>query len=80
MSVNANTMRTKIAGAYNNTGDDAYKFHGTGWGLYQAITKTIEHIEPFRTTDTAEINRQFKIVEGHPVTARAQKIIMAIQP
>ena len=79
MSQNAGTMRTKILSNYNDPAGNAYKFHGTGWGLFQSITDVIEHIEPFRATSTANINREFKIIEGHPVTTRAQKIIMTMK-
>lgn len=80
MSQNAKTMRDKILAEYNNTAGDAAKFTGTGWGIYQAITKVVEHVEPFRQTTTANINREFKIIEGHPVIMRAQKIIESIKP
>jgi phage/plasmid-like protein (TIGR03299 family) len=79
MSTNADTMRTKIKLSYCDPSGDAYKFYGTGWGMYQAVTNVIEHINPFRNTGTARVNREFQIIEGHPVTMRAQKAIMSLK-
>jgi phage/plasmid-like protein (TIGR03299 family) len=79
MSNNADTMRTKIKLSYCDPSGDAYKFYGTGWGMYQAVTNVIEHINPFRNTGSARANREFQIIEGHPVTMRAQKAIMSLK-
>jgi len=78
LSQNACTMRDEILKVYNQK-DDIARFRGTAWGFYQAITDVIEHITPFRNTSTAQVNREFQIVEGHPVTMRAQKMLMSIR-
>ena len=77
MSQNAATMRDEILKTYQQKAD-IDRFRGTAWGLYQAITDVVEHISPFRNTATAAINREFQIVEGHPVTMRAQRILQSI--
>ena len=78
LSQNAGEMRSAILTCYNNK-EDIARFKGTAWGMYQAVTDVIEHHSPFRQTKTAEINREFKIIEGHPVTMRAQKMLMSIR-
>jgi len=47
--------------------------------MYQVITDVIEHRSAFRQTSTSDLNRSFKVIEGHPVTMRAQKLLMSIK-
>ena len=77
MAQNALTMRDKIK-ACHDTKPDLDPFRCTAWGLYQAVIDVIEHIDPFRETGTARINREFQIIEGHPVAQRAQKVLMTL--
>lgn len=74
---NASIMRDDILKTYSFK-DDIKRFNGTAWGMYQAITDVIEHRSAFRQTATSDLNRSFKVIEGHPVTMRAQKMLMSI--
>jgi len=74
---NASIMREDILKVYNFK-DDIKRFNGTAWGMYQAITDVIEHRSAFRQTSTSDLNRSFKVIEGHPITQRAQKMLMSI--
>jgi phage/plasmid-like protein (TIGR03299 family) len=78
LSQNAGTMRDDILKTYNFK-EDIKRFSGTAWGMYQAITDVIEHRSAFRQTSTSDLNRSFKVIEGHPVTMRAQKLLMSIK-
>ena len=78
MSQNAETMRNEIMKCYNFK-HDIERFRGTAWGMYQAVTDIVEHISPFRQTKTAELNREFSVIEGHPVIMRAQKMLCSIK-
>ena len=78
LSQNAGTMRDDILKTYNFK-EDIKRFSGTAWGMYQAITDVIEHRSAFRQTSTSDLNRSFKVIEVHPVTMRAQKLLMSIK-
>jgi len=78
LAQNAGVMRDDILKTYSFK-DDIKRFNGTAWGMYQAITDVIEHRSAFRQTSTSDLNRSFKVIEGHPVTMRAQKMLMSIK-
>lgn len=75
---NMNELRSDVLKCYNQK-DDIQRFKGTAWGFYQAVTDTMEHKSVLRNTETSEFNRQFKIIEGHPVTMKAQKLLMMVK-
>ena len=75
---NMSELRTDVLKCYNFK-DDITRFKGTAWGFYQAVTDIMEHKSVLRNTETSEFNRQFKILEGHPITLKAQKLLMSVK-
>ena len=75
---NMNSLRTDILKCYNMK-DDLARFKNTAWGLYQAVVDVIEHKSILRNTETAEFNRQFKIIEGIPQLGKLQKMLLEVK-
>lgn len=75
---NALELRSDILKCYNHK-EDLKRFNGTVWGMYQAVVDVIEHRSPFRNTKTAEVNREFRVIEGHPVIQKAQVLLERIK-
>jgi phage/plasmid-like protein (TIGR03299 family) len=58
--------------------EDIQKFRGNAWGLYNAVSDAITHMQPMRKTQNWRANRFLAVVDGHAVIQRAQNLLMKI--
>jgi phage/plasmid-like protein (TIGR03299 family) len=71
-----NNIETMVEGfkfCYNR--QDMLKFRGTAWGVVNAVSDLVTHIEPLRNTNTYKENLFAKTAEGHPVIDRAYDLL-----
>ena len=79
--------RQDVFNIYQGTPDIA-KFNGTAWGLYNAISDWSMHVKPLgdleNLRETEKLTRSSRenmfntTINGHPLLAQAQKILMAV--
>lgn len=73
---NMETLRDGFNFCYNNRPDIA-KFNGTKWGVINAMSDLITHMEPLRKTETYQENMFMKVAEGHNVLDKAYELLAA---
>lgn len=57
--------------------DDLQNFRGDGWGMFNAVSDFLSHVEPKRETDTAQRTKFLQFVDGSSVLAKAERLILA---
>ena len=57
--------------------DDLANFHGTGWGIMNAVADYVDHGVPMRQTQNWEENRWDKILSGNTLFERAYELVQA---
>ena len=65
--------RNAIADAYEVV--DLANFHGTAYGVLNAVADYADHAEPLRMTDVYWGNLFQKVMEGHPLLDKAAEIV-----
>ncbi len=61
------------------TSPDIAEWKDTAWGLYNAVTDMAGHMVPLRETETFAENRFATLVDGHPLIAKAQEILVRLR-
>lgn len=59
--------------------EDLARFRGTAWGMYNAVSDVVTHMEPMRKTKSWQQNRFLRVVDGHSIIDRAQHLLMKIK-
>ena len=58
--------------------EDIQKFRGNAWGLYNAVSDAVTHMQPMRKTANWRSNRFLAVVDGHAIIQRAQSLLMKV--
>lgn len=58
--------------------EDIQKFRWNAWGMYNAVSDAITHMQPMRKTKNWRANRFLAVVDGHAVIQRAQNLLMKV--
>ena len=68
--------RDAVASCYEV--DDLANFHGTAFGLINAVSDMAAHSQPLRMSDATYGNLFQKVMEGHPYLDKAMALVEAM--